>query len=183
VNRAALIFAGGFVIIAAVYYSFIGFGEVVTNDIQEEYVSDDLGIAFQYPNAYAIGEHDQGNGERAHRDIVLIAKEDLPPPQNGEGPPAITIEMFQNNIENYTADAVIRSTNFTNYKLSPDGVVASTTVGGRDGLGFRWSGLYEGRSVVVALPNWVYVFSVTYLTPEDAIIDDFERILTTVRFK
>ena len=182
-NRAALIFAGAFIIIAAVYYSFVGFGEVITNDSSEEYASGDLGIAFEYPSTYTIGEHDLGNGERAHRDIVLIAKKDLPSPQNGEGPPAITIEVFQNNIENYTADSVIRSTNFTNYKLSSDGIIASTTVGGRDGLEFRWSGLYEGRTVVVTGPNWVYAFSVTFLTPDDAIIDDFERILTAVRFK
>src|SRR3989344_1338098 len=182
-NRAALIFAGAFVVIAAIYYSFVGFGEVITNASSEEYASGDLGIAFEYPSTYTIGEHDLGNGERAHRDIVLIAKKDLPPPQNGEGPPAITIEVFQNNIENYTADSVIRSTNFTNYKLSPDGVVALTTVGDQDGLGFKWSGLYEGRSIVVAQPDWVYVFSVTYLAHEDALIEDFERILTTVRFK
>ena len=163
---------------AAIYFSLVAFKEFPPNDTWSTYASEDLGVIFQYPDTYTVEERDLGSGQRERRSIVLTAKENLPPPQNGEGPPTITIEGFQNNLDNYSADTLIQSTNFTNFKLSPDSAITPTSIAGEQALEFRWSGLYEGKSIVVARPDWAYVFSVTFLTPEDAIIGDFEKILT-----
>jgi hypothetical protein len=112
----------------------------------------------------------------------LIRKEDLPPPQGGEGPPAITIEIFQNNLDNQTTEGWIRNSSFSNYKLSSnEGILASTTVDGEPALSYRWSGLYEGTTIAVAQQDWVYAFSVTYLEMGADIIQDFVQIMKTVK--
>jgi len=147
-----------------------------------EYRAADIGISLRYPDTYQLEEKDLSTGQRKHTSVILTRKEDLPPPQNGEGPPTITIDAYQNDIERYPIDVFIRNTNFTNFKLSPDGAIASSTVNGEPAASFRWSGLYEGRTVVVVEDAWVYTFSVTYLIPQDEIILDFEAIMDTVEF-
>src|SRR3989344_3791363 len=139
-----------------------------------EYRGAGLGVLFHYPDSYTLEQVDLSTGQRKHVSIILTRKEDLPPPQNGEGPPTITIDAFQNDLDKYTAETFVRTTNFTNFKLSPEGILAPTTVNGLPALSFRWSGLYEGRTVTVAREKWVYTFSVTHLTPQDQIILDFE---------
>lgn len=153
-----------------------------------EYNSAYLGVSFVYPRNYFVLENDLSTGEREQHSISLI--EDTPTNralvsgelQGTEGPTAITVEIFQNDLDSYTSETFIEETNFTNYKLSPTGDWALMNVGGDIGTSFQWSGLYEGRSVVVARPDWVYVFSVTWLTPQDAILSDFESVLSRVSF-
>jgi hypothetical protein len=147
-----------------------------------EYRDEDLGIIFSYPDAYELETKDLSTSSRKHASIILTRLEDLPAPEGGEGPPTINIDAYQNNLDKYTLDSFVRGTSFTNFKLSPDGAVASTTVNGMPAVMFRWSGLYEGTTYVVARDAWVYTFSVTSLTPTDEIVTDFVRLLDTVEF-
>ncbi|HWO07745.1 MAG TPA: hypothetical protein VNM40_04170, partial [Candidatus Paceibacterota bacterium] len=112
---------------------------------------------------------------------TLMHEDDLPIPQNGEGPPAITIDIYQNNLDNQTAEEWIRNSSVSNFKLG-DGTLSSTTVGGNPALSYRWSGLYEGTTIVVAQPDWIYAFSVTYFEPGAEIVQDFVRVRDSVRF-
>ncbi|QQG38305.1 MAG: hypothetical protein HYS26_02020 [Candidatus Kaiserbacteria bacterium] len=146
------------------------------------YTSEAMGVSFSYPDTYIVDEKDVSTPERSRHSIVLIRTDDLPLPQNGEGPTAITIDAFQNDLESLDSRTWITGTNDSNYKLSPDGTISTGTLAGLSALSFRWSGLYEGRTTVVAEPAFVYALSVTYLTPEDEILDDFDALLKTVRF-
>lgn len=140
------------------------------------YSSAEYDISFTYPSSYVLSEQDApGSAQRAHHTITLIRAEDLPAPEGGEGPPAITIDIFQNTLDSQSAREWITNTSNSNYKLG-DGTISSTTIGSRDALSYRWSGLYEGTSVVTATDDWVYMFSVTYMEMGAPIVQDFVAI-------
>lgn len=184
------------ILVLAVGVYLIGKGAQMPQEapIEEEmiepgvYTSDAREISFVYPSNYFVVEHDLSTGERERYAIMLI--EDTPgnralvagEVEGAEGPTAITIDIFQNNLDNYDADLFIENVSESNFKLATSDTFG-TTVGGELGIGYSWSGLYEGTSVVVARPDWVYMFSVTHLTPNDEIIGEFQELLQTISFK
>lgn len=139
--------------------------------------SPDIGLSFSHPPSYKVTVRDVDLTRRIHRQIELTEGEAV---QNGEGPTAITVDVYQNDLDGETARGFITGHSDSNYKLG-DGVIATTTYGSLEGLEYTWSGLYEGRSFVVARPDWIYMFSVTRLEPTDKILGDFEALLRTVR--
>ena len=147
-----------------------------------EYVSETYGIAFDYPEGYVLEQGERGTGERRHYAITLIKETDLPPAANGEGPTAITIDIYQNDIENLSLNEWLTGTNQSNFKLG-DGTYASTTVDGASAVAYRWSGLYEGETTALIHKDNVVALSVTFLTPEDAIIDVYRDILDSIGLK
>ncbi len=74
----------------------------------------------------------------------------------------------------------MRGHSASNFKLSPDGGLAHTTLDDHPALKYRWSGLYEADNTVVATADYVFSFAVTYLSAEDPIRRDFESFLQTV---
>lgn len=136
-------------------------------------------LSFDYPYRYHLAEKDISSGARTIYSLVLTEGE--PNPENSEGPTAITVDIFQNDLDMYTAGEFATSTSQSNWKLG-DGTLTPVTVGGKEGLSYTWSGLYEGKSIVVARPDYVYMFSVTWMTPEDQIIRDFDGLIKTVSF-
>lgn len=158
-------------------------GEPTTSeDVSRPYTSARYGLSFSYPDTYQLTEFDApGSALREHHVITLIPKKDLPVPQGGEGPPAITIDIYQNNLDKHTTEGWIRGTSESNFKLSSEGRLASTSLDGQAALSYRWSGLYEGTTVAIAQPNWVYAFTVTYLAPGDDIVQDFVNVRNSVR--
>lgn len=147
----------------------------------EQYLSVKYGLSFSYPTSYVLSEMDApGSGMREHHAITLTRKEDLPLPVDGEGPPMITVDIYQNNLDKQTTEQWIRNTSASNFKLG-EGRLASLTVSGLPALSYRWSGLYEGTTIVTAQPNWVYVFTVTYLEMGAPIVQDFVAIRDSVQ--
>ncbi len=153
------------------------------------YSSVKYGIEFTYPANYYLEEKELGNAERTHAAIILTedteenraVREGRSPGR--EGPTAITVEIFQ-NLEENSIDKWIRGMNNSNFKLSPDGKLTSTTIGTNiQGLTYRWSGLYEGQSVGILHKDNVILLSVTFLTPEDQIRKDFEKVTQSVKLK
>ena len=152
------------------------------------YTSAAYRISFLYPDRYFVVEQNIGTPQRGRYVIVLVEdtienRELFSGTATSSGgrefPPTISIDIFQNNLDHYAAEDWVRGTNDSNFKLSPDGLLASTTVDTLEGLRYRWSGLYEGESVVVARPAYLYMFSVSYLAPADQIRSDFQDILNT----
>lgn len=148
---------------------------------QNEYSSALYGLSFAYPTGYELTEHDvPGSAMRKHHVIHLIRKADLPLPVNSEGPPSIIIDIHQNDLDVYTTESWIKNSSASNFKLG-EGVLASTTVGGMPALSYRWSGLYEGTTIALARPNWVYAFTVTYIEMGAPIVQDFVMLRESVR--
>jgi hypothetical protein len=154
----------------------------------EKYSSEKLGLSFVVPKGYFVArEVDEGNSERKWYSVVLM--EDTEESrgflsgkyQNTEFPPTITIGIFQNNLERYSARQFVEGTSFSNFKLS-DGRMTEVSVDGKPGLRYPASGLYENENVVVAMPDFVYMFTVFYNAPTDKNAAAFEEVLGTSNF-
>ncbi len=141
-----------------------------------QYTNAAFGLSFSYPASYVLKEMDApGSALRLNHVITLTPQKDLPLPVNGEGPPSIVIDIYQNDLDHQTTDGWIRNSSASNFKLG-DGNLTSTTLGGSPALSYRWSGLYEGTTIVTAQAKWIYAFTVTYLAIGDSIVQDFVTI-------
>lgn len=154
---------------------------VQNTDNLSQYSSDAYGISFSYPSNYVLEEKDVApeNSQKYHQ-IILIDKKDLPPPVNGEGPTAITMDLYENDINKYTAEDWARNSKQSNLKLG-EGIIAHTTISELPAISFRWSGLYEGTTIVLSKPNLVYTFNVTYMEMGSQIIQDFVKIRDSIK--
>ncbi len=154
--------------------------EPVTEVEDNEYHSAQYGISFTYPEQYTMTEHDEGTGERMMHTIVLINKE-YADGGGMEGPPAIAVTVFENP-ENLSLQNWITTTSYSNYKLATDETLHATSVGGQAALSYAHSGLYETDAVVVMNNGRVYMFTAGWLTVQDDIRSDLEKILSSVEF-
>lgn len=154
----------------------------------KKYRSESAGVAFSYPADYVLTEAERGNAERSHYSIVLVRAEDAVVPENGEGPTAISIDIYQNNLDKQTLIGWLTDSNQSNFKLSPTGTYASTTVGVSGGGGrgeveavnYRWSGLYEGETTAFVHRDNIVAMSVTWLTPEDRIVSSYRSLMKSL---
>ena len=146
-----------------------------------QYMDMERGFSFQYPDFYELFEREAGNAEREHYAITLIRESDTVPVEGGEGPTAITIDIFQNDIDKQSIMDWMTGTNDSNYKLG-DGAYVRTTVGDVDALVYTWSGLYEGKTTVFAHGDDIIAVSVTWLTPTDGMLADYQLLLDSFTF-
>jgi hypothetical protein len=102
------------------------------------------------------------------------------PPQNGEGPPSITVSTY-NNAERLPLDQFLRSEPKANFALS-DRELRQATVGGKPALAYTYGGLYENDAVAVAIGDKVYVFAAGWMQANDPTRADLRDILKTVTF-
>jgi len=145
---------------------------------ENEYSVD--AFSFAYPDTYHLEEYDMGNGERRHVAVVLTGENETVVPDS-EGPVAISVDVYQNDLDNLTPEQWITGTNDSNWKMatSPQERVM---VGGKEALTYRWSGLYEAETTVFEHAGNIVAVTVTFISPEDAIRGDFDRILSAFEF-
>ena len=150
-------------------------------DNMELFMDTVIGISFGYPDHYVVAQ-DVPSEEGYLHSVTLTEKGIDASPVDSEGPPAIAIDVYARDSSIRTIEDWIRGDRRSNFHLSEDSVLTETEVGGIKGLKYSWDGLYAGESVALIEDGRVLVFSVTYLSPEDRIRSDFERIIATVRF-
>lgn len=148
------------------------------------YQSPQYSLSFQHPsNLYAFERTDAGTPERPQLSLFLVedTKENRDvlegrTTEPREGPTGITIDVYPNP-EELSSDAwVTQDTNWVVANSSMEPV----TVAGIEGVSYTWSGLYEGKTVVATKGTKAYVFSVTWMTPEDQILKDFDTVLNSL---
>lgn len=150
----------------------------------EAYASGEHGLAFAYPANFELREMPLTNEGISWSAITLADKEVLRQAQeNGasEGPPLIAVQVFP-NAENLTAEKWVRTSRFSNFALAVNGAMGSSTVGGVEGVGYIYSGLFATDTVVVAHAGKIYMFSVDWITEEDKNRQTFDAILGSVQF-
>ena len=146
------------------------------------YYDPTYGIAFNFPDNYEIKEHDATGEGTKHHSIVVGDKSALASTaEGGEGPPVITIDIFDNPTHQ-TPEKWIKGTSFSNYKLSNNATFASTTVAGVPALAYPWDGLYSSNSIVFQEKNKIYMLSVGYNSPDDQIRKDFAVVVASIQF-
>jgi hypothetical protein len=144
------------------------------------YANGTYGVSFPYPDAYLVVEGERGTQARPHYAIVLTHEDDISIPVGGEGPPTITIDIYPNQT-NTTLEEWVTTTPESNFALGNQKLLP-TTVGEHDARTYRWSGLYEGVTTALLVENVIVAISVTYLTPDDTIITDYQNILQGFTF-
>lgn len=154
----------------------------------EAYVSEKFGLRFVVPKGYFVAkEVDESTGERKRYSIILMedsaeSRAFLAGEYPGtEFPPTITIGVFQNDQDHHTPRQFVEGTSFSNFKLS-DGRLSDVSAGGRQGLRYHATGLYENENIVVATPEFVYMLTVFFNTPTDKIVSAFEDLVKTTVF-
>lgn len=158
-----------------------GTGGVSAPQEQMEQYSSEDGVQFQYPNRYELSSRTEGNAERQWDTLVLLPKGYVPP-VGGEGPPTISMSVFQNP-EGFSASEWVKGDARSNWKLTVDDRASkSMVVGGQPALWYHYSGLYETDSVAVAHKGKIFLFSVGWLEPQDQIRTDFNQLVSGVQF-
>lgn len=93
-----------------------------------------------------------------------------------EGPPGITIEVFENtNTE--TAREWVENNPRSNYADGNE--ISEIGIGGLPAAMYVWSGLYEADAIVVATNDYVYMMSGTWIDATSALRDDFLEFANT----
>lgn len=142
----------------------------------QTYQNDMYGISFSYPEGYILSEDDVNPlGTPRHHVVTIIREEDAVPRLNSEGPTAITLDFYESSttLANWLASPV------SNLYLGSS--YASTTVDGEDAVSYGWSGLYEGNTVAFTHKNAVVAATVTFISPADQIVADYEALLSSIR--
>ncbi len=145
------------------------------------YQNQAYGISFEYPsNLYLKERTDVGSSLLAvllvedtqeHRDLLDGKVTDA-----REGPIGITVDVYENPESLSASDWVTNDTNWVVANSSAEPI----TVGTHEGVTYTWSGLYEGKTVVLTQGTKAYVFSVTWMSPEDQMVRDFDMVLNSL---
>jgi len=152
-----------------------------TTEKMKEYKSDKFGFSFSYPETYILTEKEVGDSNRKYTALVLIHKSDAEPRVNGEGPTAITYEIYTNVLDQNVKEWLIFS-NQSNYNLKKAPYV-ETAIGGLSAIDYKWSGLYEGETTAFNFEDFIIAFSVTYFEESDQIVKDYAKIKETLTFQ
>lgn len=170
---------------SVIFLSQNTFVSSTTASFQKSYANDLYGIFFSYPQGYVLSERTEGPFVRRHHTISLIEDKDTVPRLNGEGPTAITIDIYDNTSQQNARPMTLLgwiSTDESNAYLG-NGIVASTTVDGTPALTYRWDGLYQAQTTAFLHKGHIIAVSVTYQSPADPIYATYQSLVASLRLK
>lgn len=165
----------------AIFYVENAFTSAPEVFLEQTYGNDLLGISFTYPVGYILAENEVGVPERAHHLVTIVTETDAVPRVNSEGPTAITLDFYQNGSDAVSIEQWLK-TEESNFQLG-DGKSEITTLHGADAIRYRWSGLYEGETVVFLHNERIVAISVTYQSTADPIYIDYQTLLSSLRLR
>jgi len=151
--------------------------------VNVSYTSGSYGISFLYPPGYKLTERNlphpvdtEATGTLDHE--VILRKVGVDVPKESDASPSIVIQMFENEPEYMTAGDFVQYVDPNRSRATGD--VASTTYGGYSGLEYTWTGLFEGRSFIVARKGFIYVFSAIGANEEPMLDSDWRKIMDSL---
>jgi hypothetical protein len=161
----------GIAVIVLAVFLYIELQSTPAETGDRTYTSAIYGISFDYPEGYVLSEPTQDT-------VTLVREEESVPPENGEGPTGITIQVFDTPSENQSLSAWVVGNPSSNLALG-DGIYVSTTVDGVDAVRYSWSGLYEGETTAFLHGGRVILVSVTRLSLDDH-TTAYEKVLDSL---
>jgi hypothetical protein len=148
-------------------------------------VSAPYKFGVMYPSKYFVSAIELDASTTPHLAVVMVldTKENRDALEGRsatprEGANGITVNAYRNPSALTPEEWATKD---MNWNVS-DKKLATTTVAGGGGVVFRWSGLYEGASVVTTRGEFAYVFAVSWQSETDPILADFDQILQSLRF-
>lgn len=150
------------------------------------FVSPPYNFGFLYPKKYYVSASElDATSTSPHLAAILVldtaenrdALEGRSPVPR-ETPTGITVNVYHNPDRLPPAEWAPHDLNWA----VGDGNLATTTVQTDAGVMYRWSGLYEGASVIFGHGDFIYVFAVSWESEKDPILADFDSILQSIRY-
>jgi len=146
----------------------------------EVYTSTSGGFSFTYSSNYKVeARSDSYEGEPIS--VMTLIDEKIVVPEQSDGPTAISIIVLPNT-KKLTLGEWVKTKSISNFNLSPDKKLSSTTVAGEPGVSYIHTGLYESDAVAVVHGDKIYLFSVGWADSTAAIRTDFQKLLLSVTF-
>ncbi len=153
------------------------------------YANNTLGFLFSYKtgdDGYILTEPEVGDSnDSLQKILVLTDTEDAlrmeAEPIPSEGPPTITVLVFDNSARQFPLTWALEQELYSNINLKieePKEVV----IGGANGITYTADGLYASEIVIVAHGSRMYVFNGGYMDASAPIRKDFQAILDSVTF-
>lgn len=164
--------------------------DVYLNQFQDSSVE----VAFDYldgPDGYVIDDLSAFVGEelqgiefvKLYRIMNAKEKFELENSEGGrEGPPAIQLMVFRNNLNQSASAWVDAFPAFSNIEMVLGEVDRDVVVGGANAVRYTTDGLYQTENVVVASGGYMYHFAGSYLEQRSLIHQDFREMIGSVRF-
>lgn len=150
---AALVFAAIIIAVAGFY--------IASQKAEDKtYTNAEYGVSFAYPGEYELREEKVTEGQSGT--VVVIHERGVNIPENGEGPTAITVAMYDKGTSTLSLLPWIRTSPYSNFSLAKQADPGVTQVGGQDGYLYTWDGLYQGTTVVTEHKGNIIMLSVTY---------------------
>ncbi len=174
----ALAFGSAFLVSRYLVSKLDGRGTVQTPSMMQ--YSSEEGVSFMYPDTYELSSHTSTkNGQ--HWDSLVLLPKGYVAPQDGEGPPSITMSVFPNT-EGLGLEAWIKNDARSNYQLSTDGKLTSILIDGEPALVYAHSGLYEADAIAVEHNGKIFLFEAGWQSTQDTIRADFKRLYSSINF-
>lgn len=177
-------------VILGIYLAMKGDGDDTKNPNNQQtastatstvYSNSAYGVSFQYPAKYVIEEKklNDAQGKRTVVTLITKADKDLLAQIQGpvDGPTSITVEIYEGAAKKQYLTTWVKNTKASNFNLSTNKQVASTSIQSVEAVAYSWSGLFGANSVAFAYRDNIVVVSMTYITAQDAIWKDFGSII------
>jgi hypothetical protein len=145
------------------------------------YYDPRYGVAFNFPDNYAVKDHDSTSGAKHHTIVIGDKNELSSTTPNSEGPMVMTMDIYDNPSKQ-AADKWIKNNDFSNYKLSQNAPLSTTTVAGIPAYAYPWDGLYKSLSIVFPENGKMYMLSVNYNSTSDQLYKDFAGVVASIQF-
>ena len=142
------------------------------SEIVRVYTNAVYNFSFEYKDRYVFSTKDSSD----RFEVFLIDKNDYEEVRS-EGPVSINIQIYKNisGLDAWLA------TDASNFKLAL-GPKKSVPLGGIQGVGYEWDGLYRGRTIAAVHQGNIFVLSGTYLEKDDSAYRDFDTLVRSFVF-
>ncbi|PIR38305.1 MAG: hypothetical protein COV34_01715 [Candidatus Zambryskibacteria bacterium CG10_big_fil_rev_8_21_14_0_10_42_12] len=163
----------------------------INDEMRRRVTLDDFGgIQYEFrtePNGYILVEQGLVEGDDAdlQKIYVLMLEKDYAEftdsTEPREGPPAITMYIFENSQIMFPLQWAQNHAIYSNINTAALDV-AEVTVGGANTIRYTADGLYMTDNVVVAHGGYVYVISGAHLANNDVYQQGFENLVKSIKF-
>lgn len=147
--------------------------------LRQYYSNERFGLSFSYPTGYVLTETAGASSTDPYRIAIVRESDAQAVVENSEGPTAIFIEAYPLTAST-SLEAFLTSETRSNLALG-NGVLEPLTLNEVPGFSYTWSGLYEGVTAALKHRDYALLFSATFNSPTDSILEDFRTLLDSVR--
>lgn len=163
--------------------------EVDDGEVFETHVAARAMITFDYrttPQGYILIEPEVPSEESSlFQTFVLALKKEyeefVASSIAREGPPTITLSVFENPDNRSPASWAETNPNYSNVSLMR-GDFESATVGGEEAIHYLVDGLYLTKTYVVSHGEFIYLIAGSYLEEGSLIHEDFRPFVESITF-